>query len=170
MIAKTMKQPLIKIWNLAALVVTMVVLSGCNLLSLNDFVLKDAKILSFDLSKGATVELTVENKSFFKVTIMDGELVADLKGDPIGEIFMKNSVVLPRRATTTATLDVGMRFASPIAALKALGILTSSPEDLTISGYGEGKIWLFRKRYERRDVPISKFISIFGEPKEYLKD
>lgn len=150
--------------------VTMMLLSGCNLLSLNSFVLKEAKILSFDLSKGAVVEMTIENKSLFKVTVVGGELAADLKGDPIGEVFMKHPVVLPRKSTTTVRLDVGLRFASPLAALKALGVLTSSPESLMISGYGEGKIWFFKKRYERRDVPISKFISIFGEPKEYLNN
>lgn len=150
--------------------VTMMLLSGCNLISLNSFVLKEAKVLSFDLSKGAVVEMTIENKSLFKVTVVGGELAADLKGDPIGEVFMKHPVVLPRKSTTTVRLDVGLRFASPLAALKALGVLTSSPESLMISGYGEGKIWFFKKRYERRDVPISKFISIFGEPKEYLNN
>lgn len=150
--------------------VTMTLLSGCNLISLNSFVLKEAKVLSFDLSKGAVVEMTIENKSLFKVTVLGGELAADLKGDPIGEVFMKHPVVLPRKSTTTVRLDVGLRFASPLAALKALGVLTSSPESLMISGYGEGKIWFFKKRYERRDVPISKFISIFGEPKEYLNN
>lgn len=150
--------------------VTMMLLSGCNLISLNSFVLKEAKVLSFDLSKGAVVEMTIENKSLFKVTVLGGELAADLKGDPIGEVFMKHPVVLPRKSTTTVRLDVGLRFASPLAALKALGVLTSSPESLMISGYGEGKIWFFKKRYERRDVPISKFISIFGEPKEYLNN
>ena len=151
-------------------VVAMMLLSGCNLISLNSFVLKEAKVLSFDLSKGAVVEMTIENKSLFKVTVLGGELAADLKGDPIGEVFMKHPVVLPRKSTTTVRLDVGLRFASPLAALKALGALTSSPESLMISGYGEGKIWFFKKRYERRDVPISKFISIFGEPKEYLNN
>lgn len=150
--------------------VTMMLLSGCNLISLNSFVLKEAKILSFDLSKGAVVEMTIENKSLFKVTVLGGELAADLKGDPIGEVFMKHPVVLPRKSTTTVRLDVGLRFASPLAALKALGVLTSSPDNIMISGYGEGKIWFFKKRYERRDVPISKFISIFGEPKEYLNN
>lgn len=152
----------------ALTVSTIALLSGCNLISLDSFVLEGAKILSFDLSEGATVEMTIRNKSLLKVTIVGGELTADLKGDPIGEIYMKHPVVLPRKSTTTVRLDVGMRFASPLAALKALGTLTSSPDDLRISGYGEGKIWVFRKRYERRDVPISKFIGIFGEPKEYF--
>lgn len=154
----------------AVAMVAMALLSGCSLISLDSFVLKEAKVLSFDLSKGAVVEMTIENRSLFKVAIVGGELAADLKGDPIGEVFMKNSVVLPRKSTTTVRVDVGMRFASPMAALRALGALTSSPESLTISGYGEGKIWFFKKRYERRDVPISKFISIFGEPKEYLNN
>jgi hypothetical protein len=131
-------------------------------------VLKDAKLLSFNLSEGARVEMTIENNTAFKVTVVGGELAADLKGDPIGEVFMRAPVVLPRRSTTTVVVDVGMRFASPLAALKALGVLTSAPDQLTISGYGEGKIWCFTKRYERRDVPISKFISIFGEPSKYL--
>ncbi len=148
----------------------MLSLAGCSLISLDSFVLKDAHLLSFDLSKGAKVEMTIENKSAFKVTVVGGELVADLKGEPIGEVYMKAPVVLPRKSTTTVTVDVGMRFSSALAALRALGTLKSSPNDLTISGYGEGKIWCFRKRYERRDVPISKFISIFGEPSKYLNE
>ena len=150
--------------------ILMIALSGCNLISLDSFVLKDARLLSFDLSKGAKMEMTIENKSAFKVTVVGGELVADLKGEPIGEVYMKAPVVLPRKSTTMVVVDVGMRFSSALAALRALGTLKSSPNDLTISGYGEGKIWCFRKRYERRDVPISKFISIFGEPSKYLNE
>lgn len=150
--------------------ILMLTLSGCNLISLNSFVLKEARLLSFNLSEGARVEMTIENKSAFKVTVVGGELVADLKGEPIGEVYMKSPVVLPRKSTTTVTVDVGMRFPSALAALRALGTLKSSPDALTISGYGEGKIWCFRKRYERRDVPISKFISIFGEPSKYLNE
>lgn len=151
-------------------VVAMLSLSGCNLISLNSFSLEGAKITSFDLSKGATVEMTIRNQSPFKVTIAAGRLEAKSKGESIGEVFMKNSVVLPRKATTTVELNLGLSFASPFAALKALNILSSSPDELTISGYGEGRIWIFRKRYERHDVPISKFISIFGRPSDYLNN
>lgn len=151
-------------------VVAMLSLSGCNLISLNSFSLEGAKITSFDLAKGATVEMTIRNKSPFKVTIAAGRLEAKSKGESIGEVFMKNSVVLPRKATTTVELNLGLSFASPFAALKALNILSSSPDELTISGYGEGRIWIFRKRYERHDVPISKFISIFGQPSDYLNN
>lgn len=165
-----MKQLFRKGLHLVAVMATMVALSGCNLVSLSSFVLKDAKILSFDLSKGATVEMTIENLSPFKATVVGGELAAQLKGEPIGEVFMRNSVVLPKRSTSKVVVEVGMRFASPIAALKALGTLTSSPDKITISGYGEGKIWLFRKRFERHDVPISEFISIFGSPSDYFEN
>ena len=151
-------------------VVAMLSLSGCNLISLNSFSLEGAKITSFDLSKGATVEMTIRNKSPFKVTIAAGRLEAKSKGESIGEVFMKNSVVLPRKATTTVELNLGLSFTSPFAALKALNILSSSPDELTISGYGEGRIWIFRKRYESHDVPISKFISIFGRPSDYLNN
>lgn len=165
-----MKKFLGKLPLLATALITMIALSGCNLISLNSFVLKNAKLISFDLSRGAEVELTIENKSIFKVTVTGGELVANLNDGPIGEVFMKNPVVLPRKSTTTVRVNVGLRFASPFAALKALNTLTSSPEALTISGYGEGKIWIFKKRYERQDVPISKFISIFGNPSDYLQN
>lgn len=157
-----------RVATLVVLALMMGALSGCGLISLSSFVLKDAKVVAFNLSEGARVEMTIENRSAFKVTVVGGELAADLKGDPIGEVYMRTPVVLPRRSTTTVVVDVGMRFTSPIAALKALGALTSAPDQLTISGYGEGKIWCFTKRYERRDVPISKFISIFGEPSKYL--
>lgn len=165
-----MKQLFRKGLHLVAVVAMMVALSGCNLVSLSSFVLKDAQILSFDLSKGAKVEMTIENLSPFKVTVVGGELAARLQGEPIGEIYMENSVVLPRRSTSTVVVEVGMRFASPLAAIKALGALTSSPDKITISGYGEGKFWIFRKRFERSDVPISEFISIFGSPSDYFEN
>ena len=156
--------------HILLLVVMMFALSGCNIISLDDFVLEGAKITSFNLSQGATVEMTIRNNSPFKVTVAAGRLEAKSKGEPIGEVFMKSPVVLPRKAATTVELNLGLSFASPFAALKALSILSSSPDELTISGYGEGRIWLFRKRYERHDVPISKFISIFGEPSDYLNN
>lgn len=163
-----MKRKLNHIVTLLAAVVLTLPLMGCKLFTLASFELQGAKILSFDLNKGAKVEMTIRNKSLFKVTVVGGELVANLDGEPIGEVYMKAPVVLPRRATTTVVVNVGMRFSSPLAALRALGTLKSSPESLTISGYGEGKVWCFTKRYERHDVPISKFISIFGEPSKYL--
>ena len=165
-----MKKLPLRLLGAIATLVTLLSLSGCSLLSLSSFVLKDAQILSFDLSKGAKVEMTIENLSPFKVTVVGGELAARLHGEPIGEIYMENSVVLPRRSTSTVVVEVGMRFASPLAAIKALGALTSSPDKITISGYGEGKFWIFRKRFERSDVPISEFISIFGSPSDYFEN
>lgn len=166
-----MKRTLNHIIKFVAVALIALTATSCSLLlSLANFELQDAKILSFDLSKGAKVEMTIRNKSLFKVTVVGGELIADMEGEPIGEVYMKSPVVLPRRATTTVVVNVGMRFASPLAALRALGTLTSSPDKLTISGYGEGKVWCFTKRYERRNVPISKFISIFGEPSKYLEN
>lgn len=157
-----------KILATALALVAMMGLSGCNIISLNDFKFEGAKVVDFDLSKGARVEMTITNNSAFKVTIVGGELGAHYKGAPIGDIYMKNSVVLPRKSTTTVTLDVGLKFASPMAALTALGALTKSPGDITVTGYGEGKVWFVTKRFERRDVPLSKFIDIFGEPSQYL--
>ncbi|MBO7300254.1 MAG: hypothetical protein J6U53_02455 [Tidjanibacter sp.] len=165
---KQIGQTFRRVASLVVLILMMGALSGCKLISLSSFVLKDAKVLAFNLSEGATVEMTIENRSPFKVTVVGGKLVADIKGDPVGEVYMRTPVVLPRRSTVTVTFDVGLRFSSPMAALKALGKLSTSPDDLTISGYGEGKIWCFTKRYERSGVPISKFISIFGEPSKYL--
>lgn len=163
-----MKQTLKRLLTLSVAFVIMAALSGCNLISRDSFKFHGAKVVSFNLNEGAKVEMTIENTSPFKVTVVGGELAAYAKGEPIGEVYIKNSVVLPRKSTTTITLDVGFRFSSPLAALRALGALTSSPNDVTISGYGEGKVWFFKKRFERRDVPLSKFISIFGNVSDYI--
>lgn len=152
-----------------AIVVMMVTLGGCTLFSLNSFVLHDAKLLSFNPSQGAVMEMTIENRSLLKITVVGGELTANHKDQSIGTVYMKDPVVLPGRSTTTVRVNLGMRFSSPMAALRAIGVLKKSPEELTISGYGEGKVWFFRKRYERKDVPISKFISIFGAPSQYFE-
>ena len=142
-------------------------MAACNIISLRDFELKSAEVVRFDMS-GAEVTMTIRNKSLFKVTIADGVLKAYDGESPIGEIYMQEPMVLPGRKTTTVTLKVGLRFASPMAALRALGTLTKSPERLTISGYGEGKVLWFSKKISHENVPISKFISIFGAPSDYL--
>lgn len=155
----------LKIFALLAMVLT---ICGCNIISKDDFVLHGTKIISMNLTDGAKVEMVIENKSPFKVTIVGGELTADYKGDIIGSVYMREPVVLPRKSTTTVTVDVGFKFSSPLAALRALQTLTSSTDQITISGYGEGKVWFVRKRFERTNVPISKFITIFGNPSDYF--
>ena len=157
-----------KIFKILTIILLALVATSCKVVSLHNFELKKAEIVRFDMS-GAEVVMTIRNKSLFKVTIVGGELGAHYKGAPIGDIYMKNSVVLPRKSTTTVTLDVGLKFASPMAALTALGALTKSPGDITVTGYGEGKVWFITKRFERRDVPLSKFIAIFGDVSNYIK-
>lgn len=154
---------------LAATTLSLATLTGCNLISLDSFLFRGAKVVDFKLTEGARVEMTIENRSLFKVTIVGGELAAYNGTKPLGEIYLKSPIVLPRKSTTTVTLDVGLRFSSPMAALGALGAVTSSPDKVTVSGYGEGKVWLFHKRFERHDVPLSKFIAIFGDVSNYIK-
>lgn len=137
------------------------------MVSLRSFELKGAKITRFDMS-GAEVEMTIRNKSLFKITLVGGELGAYDGDSLIGEVYVREPVVLPGRKTTTITLRLGLRFSSPMAALRALNTLTNSPEKLTISGYGEGKVLWFSKRISRENVPISKFINIFGAPSQYF--
>jgi LEA14-like dessication related protein len=164
-----MKQIVSITLKLFVMLVMMLSLSGCDIISRDSFVFHGAKVLNFSLSEGATVEMTIENKSMFKVTIVGGELTANCDGEPIGSVYIKNPVKLPRKSTTTVTLNLGLRFDSPIAALKAVKSLISSPDKVTVSGYGEGKVWFFRKRFERKDVPLSKFIAIFGDVSNYIK-
>lgn len=156
-----------KIAKTALLVALSMVLTGCGLISLRDFELQGAEIVRFDMS-GGEVKMTIRNKSLFKITLTSGELAAYDGETLVGEVFVREPVVLPRRSTTTVTLRLGLRFSSPMAALRALNTLTKFPERLTISGYGEGRVWCFTKRFEREGVPISKFISIFGEPAQYF--
>lgn len=151
------------------LVVVMLVATSCKVVSLRNFELKKAEVVRFDMS-GAEVVMTIRNKSLFKVTLVDGVLGAYDEGKLIGEVFVKEPVVLPGMKTTTVTLKVGLRFPSPLAALRALNTLTKTPERLTISGYGEGKVLCFSKKIARENVPISKFISIFGTPSHYFSE
>ncbi len=164
-----MKRPLGSILKLLAPLMIIFSQTSCDVISADDFVFHGAKVTDFSLSDGATVEMTIENKSSYKVTIVGGELTANYKGEPIGSIYIKEPAKLPRKSTTTVTIELGFRFDSPIAALKALTALTSSPDNITVSGYGEGKVWFFHKRFERQDVPLSKFIAIFGDVSNYIK-
>ena len=164
-----MRHRIVRLLLLVATTLSLATLTGCNLISLDSFLFRGAKVVDFKLTEGARVEMTIENRSLFKVTIVGGELAAYNGTKPLGEIYLKSPIVLPRKSTTTVTLDVGLRFSSPMAALGALGAVTSSPDKVTVSGYGEGKVWLFHKRFERRDVPLSKFIAIFGDVSNYIK-
>lgn len=150
-----------------ALVLIMGTTSCSVLLGLRHFELKGAEVVRFDMS-GAEVEMTIRNKSLFKVTLVDGLLAAYDGDTPIGEVFVQEPVVLPGRKTTTVRLKLGLRFSSPVAALRALNTLTKEPDKITISGYGEGKVLWFSKKIVRENVPISKFINIFGAPANYL--
>lgn len=141
--------------------------TSCKVISLRHFELKGAEVVRFDMS-GAEVEMTIRNKSLFKVTLVDGLLAAYDDNTPIGEVFVQEPVVLPGRKTTTVRLKLGLRFSSPMAALRALNTLTKEPDKITISGYGEGKVLWFSKKIVRENVPISKFINIFGAPANYL--
>ena len=164
-----MRHRIVRLLLLVATTLSLATLTGCNLISLDSFLFRGAKVVDFKLTEGARVEMTIENRSLFKVAIVGGELAAYNGTKPLGEIYLKSPIVLPRKSTTTVTLDVGLRFSSPMAALGALGAVTSSPDKVTVSGYGEGKVWLFHKRFERRDVPLSKFIAIFGDVSNYIK-
>ena len=141
-------------------VVAMLSLSGCNLISLNSFSLEGAKITSFDLSKGATVEMTIRNKSPFKVTIAAGRLEAKSKGESIGEVFMKNSVVLPRKATTTVELNLGLSFASPFAALKALNITLGTEHLERMSTRDNLELWM--ERLYLLEIDILRSVKLSG--------
>ncbi len=163
-----MKRTLTRILALLILSLLPAALGGCSLFSLDHFTLHQANIVDFKLTEGATVRMTIENRSLFKVTVTGGELTAYYRGQPIGDIYLDNTVELPRRATTTANVKVGLRFRSTAAALSALSALRSDPDQITISGYGEGRVWWFTKRFERTDVPLSKFIAIFGDVSNYL--
>ena len=158
-----------KIFKILTIILLTFAATSCKVVSLRNFELKKAEIVRFDMS-GAEVVMTIHNKSLFKVTLVDGVLGAYDEGKLIGEVFVKEPVVLPGMKTTTVTLKVGLRFASPLAALRALNTLTKTPERLTISGYGEGKVLWFNKKIVRENVPISKFISIFGNPSKYFSD
>lgn len=164
----TTRYPLRAIVRTLVLALVATTLSACNIISLDSFALHEIKIVDFNLSEGATVEMTIENRSIFNVTVVGGELSARHKGSPIGQIYLRRPVKLPKRATTTVKVDIGMRFSSPLQALQAVGALTKNPDEVTVSGYGEGKVWFLRKRFEREDVPLSKFITIFGAPSNYL--
>jgi len=142
--------------------------AACSIISQKDFDLQEAKIISFNGLSGAVIELTIENKSPFTVRITDGELEGYYFEDKLGEVYLKNEVVLTKRSVNTVRAEVGFRFASPMSAMRAVRTLTQSPENITVSGYGEARIWFFRKRMERKNVPLSKFIDIFGQPSNYF--
>ena len=156
-----------KIFKILTIILLALTATSCKVVSLRNFELKKAEVVRFDMS-GAEVVMTIRNKSLFKVTLTDGVLGAYDEGKLIGEVFVKEPVVLPGLKTTTVTLKVGLRFSSPLAALRALNTLTHSPDRLTISGYGEGKVLCFSKKIVRENIPISKFISIFGTPANYF--
>ena len=71
-----MKRALTRILALLILALLPAALGGCSLFSLDHFTLHQANIVDFKLTEGATVRMTIENRSLFKVTVTGGELTA----------------------------------------------------------------------------------------------
>lgn len=150
------------------LLVSLLFLTSCKLITIDDFVLHSARIVKMDGFTDATVELVIENRSPFTVRIKKGRLVGFVGDVCLGELTMENDVKIKRRSTQTVHLSLKMRFDSPIKALYAIRMITKNPEKVTISGYCEARLWIFRQRMERENVPFSKFIDIFGSFSNYF--
>ncbi|MDY3979432.1 MAG: hypothetical protein SOZ00_05360 [Tidjanibacter sp.] len=145
-------------------------LASCNLVRLDDFSLVDASVVEFEGMSKARLELTIESRACLKVRVTEGHLDLMVRGEKVGELTLANQIVLPARETTTVTVDVNLSFASPLSALRAVKTLIRNPEVVSVSGYGEGRIWCFRRRIVRENVPISKFIDIFGPASNYFTE
>ena len=160
-----MQKVLKHIWLIVA-TSTLVLLSGCSLISLDDFTLLDVHLVEMEGVSQARLELTIENRSCFKVRITSGELAVVYLERELGRAVLQNEVVLPRRSTSTVTVNVGLEFSSPLAMLRAARIISQNPNAVTVSA--TARVCWILNRMERKNVPISKFIDIFGSPSDYL--
>ena len=149
------------------IVCSAMLLSGC-IISRNDFTLDGVSNLRLDGFSGFTADMTITSTAVVGVKIVGGELEVNYRGQKVATLTLENEVHIRRNRTQTVGVEVGIRLHNPLTAMAALAAASTNPEQVTISGYGEAKVGPFRKRMVRENVPISKFIAIFGDISNYI--
>ena len=134
----------------------------------NDFTLDGVSNLRLDGFSGFTADMTITSTAAVGVKIVGGELEVNYRGQKGATLTLENDVRIRRNRTQTVGVEVGIRLHNPLTAMAALAAASTNPEQVTISGYGEAKVGPFRKRMVRENVPISKFIAIFGDISNYI--
>lgn len=142
-------------------------LSGC-IISRSDFTLDGVSNVELDGWSSLSADMTITSTALVGVKIVGGELEVNYRGQRVATLTLENDIRIRRNRTQTVGVEVGIRMHNPLTAVAALGAAATAPEQVTISGYGEAKVGPFRKRMEREDVPISKFIAIFGDISNYI--
>lgn len=149
------------------IVCSAMLLSGC-IISRNDFTLERVSNVQLDGLSALTADMTITSTALVGVKIVGGELEVNYRGQKVATLNLENDVRIRRNRTQTVGVEVGIRLHNPLTAMAALSAVATNPEQVTINGYGEAKIGLFRKRMVRENVPISKFIAIFGDISNYI--
>lgn len=142
-------------------------LSGC-IISRSDFTLDSVSNFRLDGLSHFSADMTITSTALVGVKIVGGELEVNYRGQKVATLTLENDVRIRRNRTQTVPVEVDVRLHNPLTAMAALGAVATNPEQVTISGYGEAKVGPFRKRMDRENVPISKFIAIFGDISNYL--
>ncbi len=149
------------------IVCTSFMLSSC-IISLQDFTLHGISNVRLEGWSSASADLKVESNAPVGVRITAGELTLYYNNQQVATATLDNDPRIRRRRTEDVHIEVSIKVHNPIALLSVLNAIESHPERLTVSGFGEARVGPFRKRMTREDVPISKFIAIFGDPTKYI--
>ncbi len=142
-------------------------LSSC-VISLQDFTLHDISNVRLEGWSSASADLRVESNAPVGVRITGGELTLFYNNQRVATATLDNDLRIRQRRTQDLHVEVSIKVHNPLTLLSAVGAINSHPERLTVSGFGEARVGPFRKRMERENVPISKFIAIFGDPTKYI--
>jgi LEA14-like dessication related protein len=112
----------------------------------------DFKVIEFR-SDGAECEifLTVYNPNGYKITLTESQINMVFEGKPLGEVHLKEKLVIPKKSQSTISLKCTAQFAS-LSALTGdlLSLLFKTEYVMEGSGHIKGKALLVSKK-----VPIT---------------
>lgn len=147
----------------AAAAVLVISLSGC----IRQDAVKFHGVEDVSLSIGSTIginaRLSLENTSCRTIKVSDALFhITDINGNEIGTLFINETLVLPKKGVWSVDVPLKLRLANPLMGMALLRNIESEASRLSVTGSAVFKAGGAKKKYTVENMPISRFIYIFG--------
>ena len=132
-------------------------------------------IEDIQISVGSIVAInavvSVENSSCSKIRLSDAMFyLTDPSGNEIAVLTVPEELVLPKKSTTSVTIPFRIKLTNPLAALSLIKDIERQAPRILVTGSTKLKAGALKKKYEVNKLPLSGFISIFGDDIKNLPD
>lgn len=134
----------------------------CSCINQDDVSIKGVENVSLRSLSNVDMTLGVENLSGKNINIESAKFRIDNQGDAVITMLLKDKVVIPKRSTSSVTMNWAVKFDNPLGALSVVSTLKRSQANLTVSGEVVVKGGWVRKKIELKAVPLSQILSNFG--------